>query len=77
MEPKDESALGKDDDHGDGLCGACGENYAHVADADEFWIGCDICERWYHGKCVRITPAKAQNIKEYKCPSCSNKRVRQ
>lgn len=61
-----------DDEHGDTLCGACGENYA----SDEFWICCDMCERWFHGKCVKITPARAEHIKQYKCPSCSNKRPR-
>ncbi|CAI9093764.1 OLC1v1029326C1 [Oldenlandia corymbosa var. corymbosa] len=62
----------EDEDHGDTLCGACGENYG----ADEFWICCDICEKWFHGKCVKITPARAEHIKQYKCPSCSNKRSR-
>ncbi|XP_020225917.1 PHD finger protein ALFIN-LIKE 4 [Cajanus cajan] len=61
-----------DEEHGETLCGACGENYA----SDEFWICCDICEKWFHGKCVKITPARAEHIKQYKCPSCSNKRVR-
>ncbi|XP_022156923.1 PHD finger protein ALFIN-LIKE 2-like [Momordica charantia] len=68
----DESYGEDEDEHGDTLCGSCGGNY----NADEFWIGCDICERWFHGKCVRITPAKAENIKQYKCPSCSTKRGR-
>lgn len=62
----------EEEEHGDTLCGACGENYA----SDEFWICCDVCEKWFHGKCVKITPAKAEHIKQYKCPSCSNKRVR-
>ncbi|GER26668.1 PHD finger family protein [Striga asiatica] len=61
-----------EDEHSETLCGSCGGNY----NADEFWIGCDICERWYHGKCVKITPAKAESIKQYKCPSCT-KRGRQ
>ncbi|KAK6125033.1 hypothetical protein DH2020_041211 [Rehmannia glutinosa] len=62
-----------DDEHGETLCGACGDNYA----SDEFWICCDICEKWFHGKCVKITPARAEHIKQYKCPSCSsNKRAR-
>ncbi|KAF5785637.1 putative chromatin regulator PHD family [Helianthus annuus] len=68
----DESSEDEEDEHGDTQCGSCGGNY----NADEFWIGCDICERWYHGKCVRITPAKAESIKHYKCPSCSMKRGR-
>ncbi|KAK2645278.1 hypothetical protein Ddye_020473 [Dipteronia dyeriana] len=79
VQPKDEDE-GLDEEEedeeerGDTLCGACGENYA----ADEFWICCDICEKWFHGKCVKITPARAEHIKQYKCPSCStsNKRAR-
>ncbi|THU60545.1 hypothetical protein C4D60_Mb07t13910 [Musa balbisiana] len=55
------------------LCGTCGGSYS----ADEFWIACDVCERWFHGKCVKITPAKAESIKQYKCPSCSSKKGRQ
>ncbi|XWS16191.1 hypothetical protein CRYUN_Cryun34aG0063900 [Craigia yunnanensis] len=74
-QPKDE-VVGLDEEdeeeHGDTLCGACGENYA----SDEFWICCDVCEKWFHGKCVMITPARAEHIKQYKCPSCSNKRAR-
>ncbi|KAJ7963967.1 PHD finger alfin-like protein [Quillaja saponaria] len=69
----DESNGEDEDEHSETLCGSCGGNYS----ADEFWIGCDICERWYHGKCVKITPAKAESIKQYKCPSCSTKRSKQ
>ncbi|GLT25615.1 hypothetical protein SLA2020_007350 [Shorea laevis] len=81
MQPKDEDEGEDDDDglenedeeeHGDTLCGACGDNYS----SDEFWICCDICEKWFHGKCVKITPARAEHIKQYKCPTCSNKRAR-
>ncbi|EOY30334.1 PREDICTED: PHD finger protein ALFIN-LIKE 4 isoform X2 [Theobroma cacao] len=70
----EEEGLDEEDEeeHGETLCGACGENYA----SDEFWICCDICEKWFHGKCVKITPARAEHIKQYKCPSCSNKRAR-
>ena len=73
--PKDEEETLEDDEeeeHGDTFCGSCGGNYT----ADEFWIGCDICEKWFHGKCVKITPARAEHIKQYKCPSCSTKRAR-
>lgn len=76
VQSKDEEEEGleeeDEEEHGETLCGACGENYA----SDEFWICCDICEKWFHGKCVKITPARAEHIKQYKCPSCSNKRVR-
>ncbi|KAK7257079.1 hypothetical protein RIF29_30794 [Crotalaria pallida] len=59
----------EDDDEQGATCGACGDNYG----TDEFWICCDMCEIWFHGKCVKITPAKAEHIKQYKCPSCSKK----
>ncbi|KAF5200459.1 Phd finger protein alfin-like [Thalictrum thalictroides] len=74
VQPKEDDELDEEDEdeHGETLCGACGENYA----SDEFWICCDICEKWFHGKCVKITPARAEHIKQYKCPSCSNKRAR-
>ncbi|KAL9228522.1 hypothetical protein vseg_004094 [Gypsophila vaccaria] len=63
----------EDEEAGETLCGACGESYT----SDEFWICCDICEIWFHGKCVKITPSRAEHIKQYKCPSCSsNKRAR-
>ncbi|GAU14772.1 hypothetical protein TSUD_204210 [Trifolium subterraneum] len=73
--PKEEDDSGEeedDDDEQGATCGACGDNYG----TDEFWICCDMCERWFHGKCVKITPAKAEHIKQYKCPSCSIKRPR-
>lgn len=62
----------EEEEHGETLCGACAEIYT----SDEFWICCDICETWFHGRCVKITPARAEHIKHYKCPSCSNKRAR-
>lgn len=70
--PKDEDDSGgeeeeEEEDHENTLCGSCGDNYGQ----DEFWICCDACETWFHGKCVKITPAKAEHIKHYKCPNCS------
>ncbi|MCH88615.1 PHD finger protein ALFIN1-like, partial [Trifolium medium] len=70
--PKEEDDSGEeeeDDDEQGATCGACGDNYG----TDEFWICCDMCEKWFHGKCVKITPAKAEHIKQYKCPGCSMK----
>ncbi|XP_045804075.1 PHD finger protein ALFIN-LIKE 4-like isoform X1 [Trifolium pratense] len=70
----DEDGLSADEEdfeeeHEDSSCGACGESYS----TDEFWICCDICEKWFHGKCVKITPAKAKHIKQYKCSGCSKR----
>ncbi|RDX79877.1 PHD finger protein ALFIN-LIKE 1, partial [Mucuna pruriens] len=68
----DEGHEDDEDEHNETQCGSCGGNY----NVNEFWICCDTCERWFHGKCVKITPAKAESIKQYKCPSCSLKRGR-
>lgn len=73
MEESYEEEEEEEDEHGDTLCGSCGGNYTN----EEFWICCDVCERWYHGKCVKITPAKAESIKQYKCPPCCAKKGRQ
>ncbi|KAJ4877994.1 PHD finger protein ALFIN-LIKE 6 [Raphanus sativus] len=69
---EDESEDEDEDDEQGAVCGACGDSDG----TDEFWICCDACEKWFHGKCVKITPAKAEHIKHYKCPTCSNKRAR-
>ena len=71
-EDVEELCVEDEDEHRENSCGACGEQYG----PDEFWIFCDICERWLHGKCVNITPVRAKHIKIYKCPSCNNKRAR-
>ncbi|KAK8592147.1 hypothetical protein V6N13_062733 [Hibiscus sabdariffa] len=34
-----------EEEQGDTFCGSCRGGY----NSDEFWIGCDNCERWYHG----------------------------
>lgn len=69
-EAEDESEDDEDDDeHSETTCGSCGKRYT----ADEFWICCDMCERWFHGKCVKVTPARAEHLKQYKCPSCSKR----
>ena len=69
-EAEDEEGEEGEEEHGDTFCGMCGGPYT----GDEFWIACDICEKWYHGKCVKITPAKAEHIEQYKCPSCIGKK---
>ncbi|KAL6905478.1 hypothetical protein ACP4OV_003079 [Aristida adscensionis] len=73
--PKDEEESDEEEEQQDeegAICGSCGQNYGQ----DQFWIGCDLCDKWFHGKCVKITPAKAEHIKQYKCPFCSSKRAK-
>ncbi|KAL1554931.1 PHD finger protein ALFIN-LIKE 5, variant 2 [Salvia divinorum] len=54
-----------EDEHEETLCGACGEYYT----SDEFWICCDLCEGWFHGRCVNMTPDRAEHVMQYKCPT--------
>ncbi|KAJ6220885.1 hypothetical protein RDWZM_006697 [Blomia tropicalis] len=39
-------------------------------DNAQFYIYCDQCEDWFHGRCVGITSAEADNIADYTCPKC-------
>lgn len=39
----------------------------------EFMIECDICDEWYHGECVGITPELAETLRTYECPRCQIK----
>ncbi|KAJ0735186.1 putative chromatin regulator PHD family [Helianthus annuus] len=70
----EESHAENEEEHKVTLCGSCGEVYYN---GDEFWITCDFCQLWYHGKCVSVTPTMAEKIDTYKCPSCTLKRTKQ
>ncbi|KAH0982373.1 hypothetical protein GBA52_009550 [Prunus armeniaca] len=76
VQPKDEDEGldEEEEDEREETCGACGGG--GPSSLDEPWIFCDFCETWFHMKCVKITPARAKQIKQYKCPSCNNKRAR-
>ena len=34
------------------------------------WVGCDVCEYWYHCRCENISYSEAQNAEEYMCSKC-------
>ena len=36
-------------------------------------IQCDVCDEWFHGRCVNITPGEAIKIDKYVCPFCKQK----
>ncbi|CAG9832145.1 unnamed protein product [Diabrotica balteata] len=40
------------------------------SDSSRFMIGCDACEEWYHGDCVKISEKDAKLIKQYICVRC-------
>uniref|UniRef100_A0A8C6KSJ4 Bromodomain PHD finger transcription factor n=1 Tax=Nothobranchius furzeri TaxID=105023 RepID=A0A8C6KSJ4_NOTFU len=37
-----------------------------------FYIGCDRCQNWYHGRCVGILQSEANHIDQYVCPQCQS-----
>ncbi|XP_045520009.1 nucleosome-remodeling factor subunit NURF301 isoform X1 [Pieris brassicae] len=39
-------------------------------DNSQFYICCDRCQDWFHGRCVGILQSEADNIDEYICPNC-------
>uniref|UniRef100_A0AAY4A9F1 Bromodomain PHD finger transcription factor n=1 Tax=Denticeps clupeoides TaxID=299321 RepID=A0AAY4A9F1_9TELE len=41
-------------------------------DEAQFYIGCDRCQNWYHGRCVGILQSEATHIDEYVCPRCQS-----
>ncbi|PON48069.1 Alfin [Trema orientale] len=55
---------------GDNLCGICLKKDASY----RFWICCDVCDKWFHGKCVGITEASAKHIDKYMCPLCKRRK---
>ncbi|XGW10510.1 hypothetical protein V3C99_012196, partial [Haemonchus contortus] len=44
---------------------------------NEFYVGCESCEGWYHPKCVGITKEEAEAMDEYVCPSCTEAQTTQ
>lgn len=39
-------------------------------DESQFYICCDRCQDWFHGRCVGILQSEADAIEEYTCPNC-------
>ncbi|XP_064622398.1 nucleosome-remodeling factor subunit BPTF-like isoform X2 [Lineus longissimus] len=39
-------------------------------DESQFYIGCDRCQDWFHGRCVGITKCEADSLDVYICPNC-------
>ncbi|KAH3725812.1 hypothetical protein DPMN_051661 [Dreissena polymorpha] len=39
-------------------------------DDKSFMIACDVCEEWFHEKCVGVTEKQGEKIDLYTYPSC-------
>ncbi|XP_054762384.2 nucleosome-remodeling factor subunit BPTF-like [Lytechinus pictus] len=43
-------------------------------DETRFYIGCDVCQNWFHGTCVKVSEKTAASLKEYVCDECKTKK---
>ncbi|BFZ55717.1 COMPASS (complex proteins associated with Set1p) component [Savitreella phatthalungensis] len=39
-------------------------------DLGRWMIGCDACEEWYHGSCVRVSRTDEHLLAQFYCPRC-------
>ncbi|KHN88716.1 Nucleosome-remodeling factor subunit [Toxocara canis] len=37
----------------------------------KFYVGCDVCYRWFHGKCVGISERKSKKMSSWTCDECT------
>ncbi|XP_056018158.1 nucleosome-remodeling factor subunit BPTF-like isoform X3 [Ostrea edulis] len=42
-------------------------------DDTQFYIGCDRCQDWFHGRCVGVSQVEANHMDIYICPNCEKK----
>ena len=49
-------------------CGTCGKEYEDESEAEELWIGCDMCKQWYCGSCEGLSVPPEIDI--YLCVKC-------
>ncbi|TDZ21220.1 Set1 complex component spp1 [Colletotrichum orbiculare MAFF 240422] len=76
----DDLAAGDSDDNGLGITEELDESdngpycICRGPDDHSFMIGCEICEDWFHGRCVEISKDVGENIIErFVCPNCTDK----
>ena len=51
------------------FCGVCHEQYVQFTDEEEHWIGCEVCNSWYHFVCVGIATVIPDR---YICVDCQD-----
>ncbi|WKX92989.1 hypothetical protein Q1695_010759 [Nippostrongylus brasiliensis] len=44
---------------------------------NEFYVGCEGCEGWFHPRCVGITKKEAEAMDVYLCPTCQEAQATQ
>lgn len=53
------------DDSANRYCSCNGFNIGH------FMIGCEVCEKWFHGDCVHLTKEQGESLTSWTCPGCT------
>ncbi|PSN39772.1 hypothetical protein C0J52_15320, partial [Blattella germanica] len=43
-------------------------------DETKFYVGCDLCNNWFHGECVGITEEMSKSLTEFVCTECRHAR---
>lgn len=43
-------------------------------DETKFYVGCDLCNNWFHGDCVGITEELSKTMSEFICMECKHAR---
>lgn len=43
-------------------------------DETKFYVGCDLCNNWFHGDCVGITEESSKTMTEFVCNECKQAR---
>lgn len=46
-------------------------------DETKFYVGCDLCNNWFHGQCVSITEESSKSMSEFICDECKRARETQ
>lgn len=46
-------------------------------DETKFYVGCDLCNNWFHGECVDITEESSKSLTEFVCEECKQARETQ
>jgi len=44
-------------------------------DDTKFYVGCELCNDWFHGTCVGISEDMALNIDEFICSECEKQKI--
>lgn len=40
-----------------------------------FMLGCDKCEQWFHGRCVKVSNETGSNLDRWLCPLCNGEKI--